>query len=99
MIWMRKTLLFICCFSAMAVAGEEQDHSVLPRIEVEVASLSVCNKDQPCTICIEKTAYGYSARVLRAATISDMGVIKYLPSATHYQFNEHGGLIKQIATP
>ena len=52
---MNKALLFICCFSAMTVAGEVQDHSVLPRIEAEVASLGVCNKEQPCTIDIEKS--------------------------------------------
>jgi hypothetical protein len=96
---MYKNSIIICSLLVCSICVAEQDPPVMLNIEAESAKLNDCNKSQPCNINIKKTEMGYSAIVVKVALVTKSGVLKYLPSAIYYHFNDNGEFLKKVPTP
>ena len=68
-------------------------------IERKSAALSICTKELPCEITIEKNGVFYVAKVKRSAMITEYGVLKYKTgSTTYHTFDDKGVFIESKHT-
>lgn len=92
------SFLILCLFGSLSLAGESSQLSIL-KIEKTLSMLSGCSSNQPCNIEIFENENGFMAKVVKAAMITEDGVLKYLPSATYYQLNKIGEIVSTNPTP
>ena len=92
-------LALVLCLSSGLSFADETSPELMAKMEKAVAVSAGCSFRQPCNIEISKIDNGFSAKVVRAAQITEDGVLKYLPSASYYQLSKEGEIVSTNPTP